>query len=169
MKIEIGELSEQLREFLKPIFGKACCRQRVSAPRGLRLGFGDKVFHGNPRLVDAYYGEWEIGTYYCAWRVLQGDRVICGSSDSVESINELDAAIRQITFGAIQSIEHITPLDVRVRCDSGILIDFLTTTSDGTEECLGIIHNSTHRAAEFTLDHGWRMGASNLPWRPENK
>jgi hypothetical protein len=165
MKIKRAELGEEFREFLKPIFGKACCRQRVSEPRGLRLGFGEKIYHGNPKLIDAYYGDWELGTYYCAWRVIKGGRILCGSDDSVESANELNSAICQIDFGAIQSIEHLSSLDIRLGFDTGIMVDFLATTSDGTDECLGIVHNSSHRAAEFSVEDGWTIGASNLPWQ----
>jgi hypothetical protein len=164
MNIEKTELNEEMQEFLKPIFGKVCCRRRVSSPRGLRLGFGEKVYHGNPKLTDAYYGEWEIGTFYCAWRVLKDGKILCGSDDLVESVNELNAAVAQIEFGAIQSIEQLDSLDVRVGFDTGIRVDFLATTSDGSDECIEIIHELTHRAGEFTVGSGWRMGPSNSPW-----
>lgn len=158
-------LSDQLKEFLAPMRGKRCCKQRVSEPRGLRLGFGDKVFHGNPKLIDEYYGEWEMGTYYCAWRVVEGGLLVCGSNDSVESANAIDTRIGQIRFGTFQAIEQLSSLDVRVVFDTGIMVDFLSTTSDADDECLGIIHGPSHRAAEFSAAGGWTIGPSNLPWQ----
>ncbi len=125
------------------------------------------MYHGNPKLTDSYYGEWEIGTYYCAWRVVKDGRILCGSDDSVESADELNTLLKQIEFGAIQSIEQVGSLDIHVGFDTGIMIDFLASTSDGSDsdECLGIIHGPTHRAAEFTVNNGWRIGASNSSWQ----
>jgi hypothetical protein len=165
MKIKTTELPHEIRQFLEPLFGKRCCRQRVSAPKALHLGFGERMYHGNPKLVDAYYGEWEIGTYYCAWRVIKDAKILCGSDDAVESVDELDASLKQIELGAVLSIEQLGNLDVRVELDTGAAIEFLATTSDEADECFGINNGVSHQLVEFTVGSGWTMGASNLPWR----
>lgn len=165
MKTENIILPDQVREFLKHMFGKPCCRQRVSEPRGLRLGFGEKVYHKNQKLIDPYYGEWELGTYYCAWRVVEAGRVVCGSSDSVESASELNTALARIQFGTILNIEQLDGFDIRVSFDTKVTLDFLATTSDETDECIEIIHGPSHTAAEFTVGSGWLIGASNAPWK----
>src|SRR6185369_4583727 len=90
MKIGRTDLPEEVKDFLKPIIGKRCCRQRVSEPRAIHIGLGEKIYHGNSKLLDEYYGEWEIGTYYSAWRVLKEGRIICGSDDLVDSADELN-------------------------------------------------------------------------------
>jgi hypothetical protein len=162
---EKPDLPKEVREFLKPIFGKLCCRQRVSKPRALHIGVGEKVFHGNPKLADEYYGEWEIGTYYCGWRVLKEGRILCGSDDLVDSADELDAALKRIEFGGLQSIEQLNSFDVRVGFDTGVVIHFLATTSDEKDACLDIICEPNHQAAEFAVGSGWTVGPSNAPWR----
>src|SRR3954451_8206479 len=126
MKIERTELPDEIREFVKPMFGTRCCRRRVNGPRGLHLGFGEKLYHGDPKLIDTYYGEWEIGTYYCGWRVIKDGKILCGSDDVVEAYAELDAAIQRIEMGAILSLEQLGHLDIRVGLDTGIVIDFLS-------------------------------------------
>ena len=165
MSIETVILSDQVNEFLKPMFGKPCCKQRVSEPRGLRLGFGEKLYHQNQKLIDPYYGEWELGTYYCAWRVVKAGRVLCGSDDSVESASELNAALASIQFGAILKVEQLGGVDICVSFDTKIAVDFFATTSDETDECIEIIHSPSHTAVEFTVGSGWLIGASNAPWK----
>jgi hypothetical protein len=157
------ELPEIVREFLSPLAGMQCCRQRVSEPRALHFGFGRKIYHGNPKLIDTYYGEWEIGTYYCAWRVVSSGKIICGRDD-IEFVEETDAAIKQIEFGAFRLMEQLGDFDIRIEFDSGVIVDFISTTSDETDECIEIISESSHQAAEFTVGQGWRIGPSNLPW-----
>jgi hypothetical protein len=165
MIIERPDLPQEVREFLDPIFGKLCCRQRVSKPKALHFGFGEKIYHGNPKLADEYYGEWEIGTYYCGWRVSKDGKILCGSDDLVESPNEMDAALNRIEFGALNLIQQLSNFDVRVGFDTGVVVDFLATTSDEADACLEIICESSHRAAEFTVGSGWIVGDSNSPWR----
>jgi len=167
MKIQRTELPEQIREFLKPLLGKRCCRQRVSSPKALHLGFGEKMYHRNPKLVDNFYGEWEIGTYYCAWRLVRDGKILCGSDDAVDSVEELDASLKELELGAILSIQQIGNLDVRVELDTGVTIDFLATTSNGTDECFEINNGLSRQVAEFTVGNGWKIGASNQPWRRE--
>jgi hypothetical protein len=48
---------------IKALIGLKCCRIRVWTYESLSLGFGKKIKHSNPELIDKYYGEWEIGTY----------------------------------------------------------------------------------------------------------
>src|SRR3989442_543818 len=119
-------MNDEVRAAIRRLIGKPCCRQRVSSPRSLSFGFGDKVYHGNPRLADSFYGEWEIGTYYCAWRVVKEKRLLCGSSDSVDSVAELNATLSQICLGAITAVDQISDFDVRVEFENGTTVEFLT-------------------------------------------
>ena len=146
------------------MFGKPCCRKRVWRSRSLSLGFGKKVYHKSPpfKLVDAFYGEWEIGTYCYAWRVIKNETILCASSDAVDSVDELDAAIKRIKFGRVVSLEQLTNLDVRVGFDSGIAVDFLATVSDEDEGFH--IFCPENKFIGFTVGSGWTIGPSNKPW-----
>jgi hypothetical protein len=153
----------EVQKFIKPMLGNACCRQRVGHPCSLWLGFGRRYYHGNEKLAESYYGEWEIGTYYSAWRVIQNNRIVCGSTDSVESANELNDMLQQIDFGQILSLGQPTCFDVRAEFDTGIAVEFLATISD-EDESFGILHQPSHTAVQFAVGKGWAIGPSNLPW-----
>jgi len=152
-------INARVKEMIKPMLGKPCCRQRVWRPRSLSLGFGEKVYHGKSKLVDAFYGEWEIGTYYCAWRVVKNDRILCASSDAIDSLDELDAALKQIDLGCIQSLTQPTKFDVRAEFDTGITVEFIATTSDD-DECFHIFCPQKLCAA-FSAQKGWTTGRSD--------
>ena len=142
------------------MFGKSCCRQTVGHPRGLRLGFGEKIYHGNAKLNDSYYGEWEIGTYYASWRILRNNKILCASGDLVESLGELEAIVKKCDFGRIVSLNHMTDFDLRAEFDSGLSVDFLATISDD-DECFTIIYEPGHMAVQFAVGTGWTLGLSN--------
>jgi hypothetical protein len=156
------KMSTQIEEFLKPMFGKPCCRQRVWRYRSLHLGFGKKIFHGEKNLVDTYYGEWEIGTYYWSWRILKNEKILCGSGDLVKSIDALNAVVEKIDFGRIIGLKQITDLDVRAEFDTGLAVDFLEIRSD-EEESFDIfygprgIRKPGNMVINFSIGTGWTM------------
>ena len=148
-----------LEDILPLLIGKKCCRVRVGASKSLSMGFGEKIYHNNNKLEDAYYGEWEIGTYYCAWRVIKGDKIMCGASDPTESIEELNRDINRIKFGSIVSIAKLTSFDVRVEFDNEIVVDFLPTISDQDE--LFHIFCPDNLYIELSFEGKWLIGKSN--------
>jgi len=153
-----------ISKLIKPMFGKTCCKTRVGEYRSFKLGFGDKIYHGKPKLIDDFNGEWEIGTYYRSWRILQEGKVICGCNDPVDSNEELDAAVKRITFGRIISItQEPSDIDIRATFDTGIVVDFLSTVS-GDDESFHIFCPE-HMCATFDAVNGWLIGKSNKPWK----
>ena len=130
--------------------------------RSLSLGFGNQV-HRKTKLIDKFYGEWEIGTYLVAWRVIQGGRVVCGSQDAADSIEELNLALRRIEFGRFASLRQLTELDVRVEFDNDVAVDFLATISD-EDECFHIFCPE-NIYIEFSLRGAWKIGQSDKPWK----
>ena len=112
--------------------------------------------------MDAYYGEWEIRTYCYAWRVIKNGEILCASSDTVDSIDELNSVLKRIKLGCIVSLEQLTNLDVRVGFDTGIAVDFLATVSDEDEGV--VIFFPEDKCIEFTAGSGWTIGPSNKPW-----
>lgn len=154
-------MNVQIENAIRSMFGKACCRQRVWRERSLGLGFGEKVYHGNARLIDTFYGEWEIGTFYSAWRVVKNNTILCGSTDTVDSLDELDSLLKQIDFGHIQSIIQPSKFDIRAEFDTGIAVEFLTTTSDGDESFH--IFCPKNLIVTFSVQEGWVLGRSDKP------
>jgi len=126
--------------------------------RSLSLGFGEKV-----QSKSRPYGEWEIGTYGCAWRVVKSGTVLCGSQDSADKIQDLNAALNLIELGQFVFLRQLTDLDVRVQFDNGVTVDFLATISDG-DECFHIFCPE-EIYVEFSVGGGWRIGKSNQPWK----
>lgn len=163
IKLIKGSVDVAIQDLLKPMFGKPCCRKQVGSMKSLSIGFGNKIQHGNPKLKDDYYGEWELGTYNSAWRVMDKRRILCGIHDPVDSIEELNGALNRIELGSITSLEHYRNLDVRVELDNNIIIDFLAATSDDDE--LFHIFCPGDKYVEFTVERGWTLGESEKPWK----
>ena len=61
---------------LQEIIGEKCCRKYIGEWNSLRLGFREKIVHSNERLCTAFYGEWEIGTYFANWEITQHGQLI---------------------------------------------------------------------------------------------
>lgn len=141
------------------MFGKPCCRKRVGAVHaGIAFGFGAQVFHNDARLIDSFYGEWEIRNYYRAWRVIQNGRILYGCHDFM-AVNELNAAINQIAFGNIISLEKIADFDIRMQLDNDISVDFLATTTD--EESL-VIFGPNELCVEYSASDGWTASDASI-------
>lgn len=120
------------------------------------MGFGEKIYHNNPRLNDTYYGEWEIGTYHCCWRVVKEGKILCGATDPVDYNDELEVPLNEIKFGSIISIDNPTTMDVRVTFDSGVIIDFLSTISYQDEYFHIICPEKENKYIEFLPGGEWR-------------
>jgi hypothetical protein len=56
-------MDRKVNALIKPMLGQVCCKKRVWSFKSLALGFGKKIHHGK-KLVDDFYGEWEIKTYF---------------------------------------------------------------------------------------------------------
>jgi len=145
------------------LIGKRCCRQRVGRGLSLSVGFGEKVPQSESKAADPFYGEWEFGTYSSAWRVIQEGRVVCGSSDVVDSIEELDERLQAIKLGAVLAIETLSQLDIRIKLDGEIYIDFICASAEDDE--MFHIFGPESLYVEYTCRDGWKVGKSNAPWR----
>jgi hypothetical protein len=152
----------EAQKALHGLLGKPCCRRRVGRSRSLALGFGERLVHSKTHLPDTFYGEWELGSYTASWRVLRGQRVVCGSNDAVASIEELNARIQGIDIGSVTALRMLSTLDVRVELDTGLSVDFLDATSDDDESFH--VFGPEHLYVEFSQATGWKVGVSNRPW-----
>ena len=160
MSAEISINIYELQELIKPLLGKPNCRKQVGYRKSLSFGFGKKLPHSNPKLRDAYYGEWEIGTYNCAWRILEDERIICGSNDPADSVNEIDSVIQSIEFGCITSLQQPNSIDVRIVCENKLSIDFFSAISD--EDEVFHIFCPQHQHIQLIPSKGWSKGSSKM-------
>lgn len=152
---------EVVHKEISDIYANNCCRKRVGSGRSLSMGFGDKKYHGNIRLIDNFYGEWELGTYTAAWRVVKDGHVLLGSCDPVDSVSELDELFGDLSFGRIVSINNINSLDIRVEFDCGSCIDFVNASSDDDE--IFHIFGPSDLYVSYIPVEGWTIGKSNQP------
>lgn len=141
------------------LIGQTCCRKRVGRMRSLSLGFGKEIPQSNPRLIDAFYGEWEIGTYTATWRIVHDGAILCGSQDVVENLAELDQRLSQIEIGRIKMIETTSKFDVCVNFEGGLSIDFLGATSENDEIFHVFCPSNTY--LEYSIAGGWKKGVSS--------
>jgi hypothetical protein len=152
----------EIQSAFAALIGERCCRQRVGRGRSLSLGFGSRVVHSRPKAEDSFYGEWELGTYSAAWRIVCDERVICGSSDLVDSADELDERLQAVKLGAIVAIEWLSLFDIRLRLDRGTFIDFIWASTEDDE--MFHIFGPESLYVEYTCSDGWKVGKSNTPW-----
>ena len=155
-------LSIALKSSLFDMIGQKCCRQRVGEYKSLTLGFGEKILHSRKKSLDPFRGEWEIGTYCSAWRIVENKRIICGSMDPVDLHDELDVKISSIEFGNVVNIVMLSEFDIRLELSNGINIEFLCATNYDDEAVF--IFGPNHLYVQYTLNEGWRIGKSNEPW-----
>jgi hypothetical protein len=154
-------MNNDVAQIITRIIGKPCSRREVGRMRSLSLGFGDQV-QRRTKLGDKCYGEWELGTYRSAWRVVREGIVLCGSQDVADSIEELNLALGQLDLGCFDSLRQIGELDLRIQLDNGVAIDFLTTLSD-EDECFHMFCPG-ELFVQFSIRGGWEIGRSGEPW-----
>jgi hypothetical protein len=123
-------MTEEIKNEINKLIGQKCCRIKVWNYESLSLGFGKKIKHYNQKLNDSYYGEWEVGTYSCAWRIVDKNRILLGSDEpantnvKLDHINELNKFANTLKFGKITSLKNISKFDVHIDFDTGLAIEF---------------------------------------------
>ena len=147
---------------VQPLLGKATCRQRVGQGRTLSLGFGEKIFHGNPKLADPFYGEWEIGTYNAAWRFIRAGKIVIGSQDVFDSVADFNMALQKLPMGSVAKIDQLTNTELRLSLSDGASVEFICASSDKDE--MFHIFAPEKQCIEYRCVGGWKIGPSNAPW-----
>ncbi len=94
----------EIPAILQEIIGEKCCRKYIGEWNSLRLGFGEKIVHSNERLCTAFYGEWEIGTYFANWEITQHGQLILNKKSNSTSV-QLQQQLDLIDLCCITKIE----------------------------------------------------------------
>ena len=157
----MNEQQKKISELLKKLVGQPCCRQRVNPANinMLSLGFGNKIYHKKLNKVDNYYGEWELGTYNSAWRLVQNGQLLIGSSNKY---NSLDTILQRINLGNFVGID-VDGVNISIILDNKVRLDFFPLMNDS--EAFHIFLPQ-HNYIEFSPETGWVFGRSDLPWKP---
>lgn len=159
--VAVGEVEgvpipgDELKAVIGELKGRACCCQRVGEHRSLRLGFGNKVTRSKMEVRDLFFGEWQLGTFTAAWRIVQKDRILLGSMNPVDSSADLDAELQKIQFGPVQHIETPSRFCVRVHLEGDIFIDFIAASNDECE-IFFILKPDAHDM-EYRCTIGWSV------------
>lgn len=157
-------MTPELKHLIAPMFESMLCRRRVGERRSISFGFGAKIFHGKSHLADPYYGEWELGTYNASWRIVSKDRIILGSNDLNELMDEWNLVLRNLPIDRIEALHQVSKFDVRVCFSKSLHIDFISASSEDDE----IFHIFTPDNMCLTYGplNGWEIGEARGPWRP---
>lgn len=147
MNISFEEIYSRLKHL-------ECCYIRVGYGGKLRLGFGNKIFYEQPRLKGKFYGEWDITSMYCSWRISRGNDFICGYDDEIEFCDEV---LENLNFGCISDIIQLSPFDIRMIFDTNLVIDFFLQSLDGASI---IILGEKEKIAFELFSDGWEQSAS---------
>jgi hypothetical protein len=159
----------KMRKLIESLIGQRCCRKQIGYRRSLSVGFGEKVPNHNPKTHGNYYGEWEIGAYESAWRIMQNGEIICASHDASSSLTpedppDIDKAFREINFGRLLSIRKRNEFDFEIKFDSGISIDLFGASSNADDGDFFHIFCPNKRVILFKAGVGWFVGPSDKPW-----
>lgn len=148
-------VQNQLSAVIADLKGQLCCCQRVGEHRSLRLGFGERVTRSKMKVRDPFFGEWQIGTYGAAWRIVQNDRIILGSMNPVDSCADLDTELEKIKFGSVLNIETPSRFCVRVSLEGAMFIDFMAASNEESE--IFFLLNPDGSDIEYRCTTGWEI------------
>lgn len=137
-------------EIRKNLIGLGCCYIRVGYGGKLRIGLGDKIYYKQPRLQGKFYGEWDISSVFCSWRISECKTLLCGYDDEIKVCNE---AIDSLSLGCIIEVMQLSYFDIRIVFDTGVIIDYFLQSTDGAS--LIILGERENIAYELFWD-GWK-------------
>ena len=146
---------------LEEMVEKNCCLVKVGCYKSIRIGVGEVVEIKNPRFT-AFHGAWEIGAYNAAWRVIQNGKIVCGSSDPIDQIQELQVVLDGLKFGLFRAITPLSAFDFRIVFNNETTIDILCTFQNSDE----IIHIffPDGWVASYAYRVGWDIELGRKPW-----
>lgn len=143
---DMSEMEDVFKNLYVSIVGKNCCYIRLGFGSQLRVGIGDKVYYKSSKLEGKYHGEWDLVSRTFAWRIIQDNKILCGSDDEPEFINDI---LRDFKLGVISHIEKRSIADIAISFSNGVNIDFFCCSNDDNQM---ILMKKDETAYEFTID-----------------
>ena len=154
-------MNKRIIEQFELLKGQEFIYSRVGEYNSLSLGFGEKIFKSNPKTKYNFYCEWEIGSFRGVWRIIKGNKIILGSKN-LEGFETLNKKINKIDFGKLISIEQSATLNIKIRFEKGLIIDFIAAFSDKDE----FFHAFCPNHIYIVIDNNgkWKITKSNEPF-----
>lgn len=153
-------MNAEIKKILKTLIGKKPSYVRVGNFRSLSIGFGRMIKSKDDR-KKFDYAEWDVGSYRSFWRILDGNRILF-LKDAEHDVNSLNEAVNGIEFGNLLGFEMLTPIDVRLKFDSGVQIDFIAAIQD--EDEYFHVFCPENKYIELAPGGIWTIGKSNMSW-----
>lgn len=153
---------KEILPLLAGSMGSVCSRKRVRFGNSISIGFGNKIFHNKPKMVDPFYGEWSFSCYHKLWRILQGNKVILEGLNDLYDYEEIDSILQQIDFGRLVEVTVVDTLDIAILLDNGIRIEFLACIEENDTLEVFLPHNKI--LVYYANQGGWEYGRIDLPW-----
>jgi hypothetical protein len=147
------------KEILIHLENLPCCRVDINRYKNLNIGLGEKVRNECMNSRVEYYGEWEIGTYNAAWRILKNGKFISGSKQQFDDTNIETQKIKLLFNEKFISIIELNEYDIRLIFSGNLIIDFFSCSND--DEFLHILNvDGNFWVLEFP--NKWRQGKSSI-------
>ncbi|EHQ91030.1 DUF3027 domain-containing protein [Desulfosporosinus youngiae] len=147
-------MNAKFEEIRKNITGLDHCYIRVGYGGKLRLGLGNKIYYKHPRLQGKFYGEWDISSLSCSWRIADGKKLLCGYDDEVKFCNEV---IESLHFGRISEVIQLSFFDIRLVFNSGKIIDYFLQSK---EDVSLVISGEKEKVTYELFSDGWEKTSS---------
>ncbi len=161
VEVNAGDFVEFIKPIIERLSREPCRRKAVGRMRSLALEFGNNALQIGSDLSIPIPGEWRLGSYRGAWRIVQKGRVVCGSHDLVDNLQELNDKVAALQIGSVLGIELNSPHDVCVRLSDDTHIDFLGIFSDDDE--LFHLFGPENLFVSYSLERGWEVGRADAP------
>jgi hypothetical protein len=115
------------------------CRVEIDPYKNLHVGLGKKVKNQRKNSRVEYYGEWEIGTYISAWRIVKKGKLISGSRQIIEDTNLETQKIAPLFNEKFITMIELNEYDIRLIFSGDLIVDFFfCSDSDEFLHILGI-------------------------------
>lgn len=151
---------EQVLPLIEGSYSEVCCRKRVGYYYSLAVDFGEKIYHYQKRNADPFYGEWQFRTYNRMWKITRDEQVILEGQNNTGSNDDLDDELQQIKFGRLVNISITDSLNLVLRLDNNLSIEFLSSNRD---EDICTIFLPKNRCVTYQFDGSWTYEKSNMP------
>lgn len=156
MDAMIHKVDDSIQRLLDELYQEDRCRIQVLPKGSISIGFGRRIPHGRPKLRDKYYGEWEIGSFHSAWRLVSGSRILYTGDTKHCETNIIEHELETHLSRRICRVYSLTAFDVRVVFESDICLDFLSV-GDASDETFHLFCPKNQWVA-FMPNQGWVQG-----------
>jgi hypothetical protein len=125
-------------KILRNLENLPCCRVDINGYRNLSIGLGKKIQNDCKNSRVEYYGEWEIGTYSAAWRIIKGGEFISGSKKLFDNADIETQSLIPLFDETLLSITELNEYDIGLKFSGNLFVDFLNCSND--DEFLHILN-----------------------------